>query len=321
MKNKHLVFLFVAVLALGGLSRYCRWGQGTHLDTVLFKNPIAELAQFQICGKDTTIIRHSSGQWTISRHGDTALAPDSLVQSVLDYLTGIRAVELLHTSRPDTLGLGTNDRRSIVCASAQWPTQVFRIGRTVLRGQQPFTWVGLPMHEQQYLCAGDLNAIFALENTGIRPQVSMATDTAALAAIRVELNGDTLLFAQLDTLRRIWKIPPFGKKDTMPHTAIEQWKHAWAALEARTFAADFFDARSASETFCGQVLLSFKQVPATMKYKLFFVRHPVLPDDPEKMRYFRHFKPQYLLESEQQPGTYFALQDTFLLHQILHPIR
>ncbi len=311
----------MAVLALGGLSRYCRWGQGTHLDTVLFKNPIAELAQFQICGKDTTIIHHSSGQWTISRHGDMALAPDSLVQTVLDYLAGIRAVELLHTDRPDTLGLGKGGQRSIVCTSGQWPTQIFHIGRTVWRGQQPFTWVGLPLHAQQYLCTGDLNAIFALEKANIRPTVHIATDTTALAAIWVELNNDTLLFAQWDTLRRVWAKPPFGKKDTLPRSAIEHWKNAWQALPPNTFAADFFDARSASETFCGQVLLSYQQVPTAVKYKLFFVRHPVLPDDPEKMRYFRHFKPQYLLESEQQPGTYFALRDTFLLHQILDPIR
>jgi hypothetical protein len=317
LKNKHLVLLFVAVLALGGLGRYCRWGQGTYLDTALFKKPLNELSQVQICGKDTTNIHHASGQWTISRRGETAVAPDSVVQAVLDYLAGIRTTQLLHTDRPDTLGLGLGHQRSIVCTSKAWPPEVFHIGRTLRIDNQAFTWIGLPLHEQYYLCRGDLNAIFGLGDTHLFPVVSMTTDTASLTGIFVQLNGDTLLDARFDTLANVWLKPPFGRKDTLHRTLIGKWKNGWANLGPQTFAADFFDAKGAPETFCGQVLLSFRQVPATVKHKLFFVQHPVLPDDPEKIRYFRHVKPQYLLESELQPGIYFALKDSNLLRNIL----
>lgn len=317
MKNKHLVLLFLGIVALGGISRFCHFSLGTKLDAVLFKKPLAEIDKIWICRKDTIILTRTAEHWLISQKEETAPVPDSVVIALLDLMGSIRAVELLHSNRPDTLGLGLYPQKSVVCSSHQWDDQVFFVGNTVNRGGSVFTWVGLPRHEQYYLAPGDLNAAFRVEHHQYSPKVRMHTDTAGWSGMRYVLRGDTLLDLFRDTIRGAWLQSPFGPQDTVSAVRLEQWKQRWQYLCDHAVVADFFDKRSTSETFCGELGFYYKQFPPrVVNYRLFYVRTPVLPDDPEKRRYFRNFKPQYLFESDLQPGFYFSVSDTLTIHQL-----
>ncbi len=317
MKNKHLVLLFLGIVALGGISRFCRFSLGTKLDAVLFKKPLAEIDKIWICRKDTTILTRTAEHWLISQKEDVTTVPDSVVTTLLQLVGSIRAIELVHSDRPDTLGLGFQPQKSIVCSSRQWDDQVFFVGNTVQRGGAVFTWVGLPRHEQYYLTPGDLNAAFNVAHHQYAPGVRMHTDTAGLCQVQYVLRGDTLLHMVRDSGRGSWLHPPFGPKDTVSTAQWAAWKQRWQSLCDRAVAADFFDKRSTSETFCGELRFYYEQFPQRgVNYRLFYVRTPVLPDDPEKRRYFRNFKPQYLFESDLQPGFYFSVSDSLTIHQL-----
>lgn len=317
MKNKHLVLLFLGIVALGGISRFCHFSLGTKLDAVLFKKPLAEIDKIWICRKDTIILTRTAEHWLISQKEEIATVPDSVVMALLDLVGSIRAIELLHSSRPDTLGLGPDALKAIVCTSHQWADQVFYVGNTVNRGGSVFTWVGLPRHEQYYLAPGDLNTAFNVAQRQYSPSVRMHTDTAGLGKIRYVLRGDTLLNAFRDSAQGTWLRAPFGPKDSVSTAQLAQWKQRWQSLCDRAVVADFFDKRSASETFCGELGFYYQQYPQrVVNYRLFYVRYPVLPDDPEKRRYFRNFKPQYLFESDLQPGFYFSVSDSLTIHQL-----
>ena len=315
------MLLFLGVVALGGISRFCHFSLGTKLDAVLFKKPLTEIDKILICGKDTTIVNRTSEQWLISQKDEVSVLPDSVVQALLVQIGQIQTVQLLHSSQPDTLGLSPTMYRTLVCLSNHWEPQIFYIGKTTLLQGIPFTWIALPLHDQFYMVKGDLNTVFDLEYQRYVPKVLMQTDTSALQSIRFLLKGDTLFDVQWDSVRQYWTNYPFGKKDTIGMLKVEQWKKHWQNIGKTAVNANFFDKRSAAETFCGEIRFHYQQIPqSVVNYRLFYVRQPVLPDDPEKMRYFRNFKPQYLFESDLQPGFYFAVTDTFAIYQLKYLI-
>ena len=319
MKNKHLVGLFLGILLIGVVGRYCDFRCSTKLDAVLFKKPIEELDKIHIYTNDTLIASRAAELWLMTRREETVVAPDSLIARFLKAIQQIETTQLLHTNRLDTLGLLPEQRLTIVCSSDKWPDQVFFLGKEIVQNNQPFTWLALPNHDQYYLVKGNFKKTFLVDFDQLIPPLPMQIDTANMAGLAFFYQSDTLFNANCDPKLKYWSNYGDTKQDTTLLRKLEDWKMRWVSATNEAQIADYFDKRSAPETFCGEIRFRYQQTADTyVNYRLFFIQQPVLPDDPEKRRYFRNFKPQYLFESDLQPGLYFAIKDTSVIHSLKH---
>ncbi|MEY3240489.1 MAG: hypothetical protein RIR11_1927 [Bacteroidota bacterium] len=319
MKNKHLVGLFLGILLFGVLGRYCDFRCGTKLDAVLFKKPLAELDKIYIYDNDTLVTSRAAELWLMTRRDETVVVQDSLILRLLNAIQQIETTQLLHSTRPDTLGLLPEQRLTVVCSSSQWQDQVFFLGREIVQNNLPFTWLALPNHAQYYLIKGHLRKAFFVNFDQLTPPLPMQIDTANMAGLAFFYQSDTLFNLFCDPKLNYWSNTSDIQRDTSLPRKLENWKIRWEAIADEAKIADYFDKRSAPETFCGEIRFRYQQTTNTsVNYRLFFIQQPVLPDDPEKRRYFRNFKPQYLFESDLQPGLYFAIKDTSVIHSLKH---
>lgn len=297
MKNKHLVLLFVGILVLGWIGRNIQFGQESEIKARIFKQDTGVLHKIQLVDKDTVTFLKTDLGWMISTQHDIFPAPDSLSDRLLRALSEMETVRLLHTKQADTVWLNVRKRLHLISYAAASPqVQHFYIGKEDSKGQS--TWVGLPNHDQYYLVKGQLRSFFQTKWDNLRPQPRQyAADTAGVVNIRLLRSGDTLM--------------------TLPALPLSDWLRGWQSCTHKAAEFDLFDLRAGGGTFFARVCFYYQNQPETpVCCKLIYLDHPDLPDDPAKRRYFRHFKPRYLIETENQPGIYYTVTDTQAIRRL-----
>lgn len=299
MKNKHLVLLFLGIVALGWIGQYVNWGKGTELKVPLFKQAIANVHKIQIIQKDSVTLFKTDEQWMVDLEGTILPVPDSVSMRILTALSNLESIRLLHTTRPDTIGMRGPEQIRVTCFTATAPQeQVLLVGRETYSDHLPATWVTFSGHEQYYLSEGALReALLFNWYSLLQPQLFQA-DTTLVASISLFRESDTLLFSA-------------------PAAVPEGWLQRWFDCVHKAPQFEFFDTKASGGRFFGEVCFSYQNEPESpVCYRLFYLDRPDLPEDPQKRRYFRHFKPQYLLEATQDPGVFYSITDTMAVGRL-----
>lgn len=304
MKNKHLLLLFVLVLLIGLIGKWFPIGSFKG-PLGLYRTGVFETEKIIIAQEDSLVLYLADSVWNLQ----TALLVDQLVQdslvgALLITLADLKAMELLATRRPDTLGFVLNHNHFIELHSPLMPRpeQIF-IGKTVDRFGKRMTWVKINDHDQFYLVDADLEPFLKRNWTQNTRVIELNLDTSGLEQVCFIRNTDTI----------ITDLTP-GKDLAGLVSKVELKRFFQQAI-----LAEFADPVGHRETIWGEMVFSYQDsLVLPLRFRLFYLNTPELPDDPEKRRYFRPFKAQFLIESGVQSGQYFSITDTLAIKRLFY---
>jgi hypothetical protein len=318
MKNKHLVLLFVGVLALGGVVRWWPWRGPSDFRARLLPFDVANTT---VCinlrapeGGLTELVRTDDG-WLATRDEASVLVSDSAVTPLLQVLAQLESVHVLHTERPDTLRVGVDPG---------WTVQVLssdsRVGLTTLylgdqhnRNDQPHTWLSVNQLNDLYAVPGDLRAAlrFDFESFTQRAPFAGVLWVRFQKGIEVLTSADTsLLRATSDTTWVVEERPD----SVLTSTDVAAWLNGLQALQRLPHDRDFDETR-ARETWMGRVVL--RGVQDSLRLDFYWMRHAPLYDDPERHERVRNFRPHVVVASSAQPRVFFTWGDSVTAAKML----
>jgi hypothetical protein len=307
-KNKHLVLLFLAVVALAVALRYISCKQPDQLEARLF--PIASESIDFVAWDNTEFKRSEEGKWVANRFAETVIVPDSILRPTLQALARLTTLKVINSERPDTLGVAVGQNVLVRFRSSELPeAQMLAIGRTVLHQDGRLaTWVALPQHKQYYLADGDLRGFFQFDMQRFRPNQAFNFNFEQLCSTKIS-SGDQVLFEanrQGDSLVIANPLKGFS---------LGMWRMFWPTLAKGELATDFSESQ-ARETFWGTVL--FKGCTAQeLELKFYFLNRFEPTDDEAQLKALRKFQLHWVMTSSQQPGRFFYVHDTQMLRWAL----
>lgn len=304
MKNKHLLLLFAVVLVLGWLSKWIPVGAPAS-PLRLFRPELHAADRILLVYSDSLLLYRVDSTWVQQSSGLVDKnALNSAVHSFLQLLVGLEAIERQPIQNADSLGLGRTHSRLIVIHSPQLPRpEQLQIGKTEAREGKQLTWIRLNDHSQCYLVNADLAQYFSTDWAAPVHNVRLAFDTSTLILVQAIRKKDTIEHQMYDQESGVLPITP-KSLDILFQEAVP---------------ADLVDPGSHRETIWGELLFRYQDslIPP-LRYRLFYLNQPEMPDDPDKRRYFRQLKAQYLIESGKQPGLYFSITDTLAIHRLFY---
>ena len=304
MKNKHLLLLFVAVLLLGWISRWIPIGM-SKAPLRLFRTGLMEADALRFLSSDTILLYRVDSSWIQQSNGllDEPVL-DSAVSQFLTVLSNLEAIVLLKTDQPDSIGLAGESIPTILLSSSNFPRmERIRVGKSYDAGAEKLTWIRLNDHPQCYLVNADLHSFFTKNWKRLPSTLQLQLDTTSLTNLQLIRNGDTLEY-QLSTEDLEGVFPS---------------KRGIKALFKQAVPATMVDPSGHRETIWGELLFKHHDslIPP-LRFRLFYLNRPELPDDPDKRRYFRPINAQFLVESAAQPGLYFSITDTLAINRLFY---
>lgn len=303
MKNKHLVLLFLGIVIVGWFGRKFHFGNGTDLRIKLCKSEMKKLYKILVINIDTIELIKNEEEWIAGINDDNILFPDSLARSVLETITNMESMYFIKTDLPDTLGFTGKDAIGIHCFSDNIPREEsFTLGKCVIFNGAPSTWVAIKGHEQYYLAKGDLKAPLQIKWANLKPIKRFLTDTIGIKAVVVWFEKDTTQFTSINNLAA---------------DSMKIWLNGFYQMTISAPEADFFDVEHEDHSRIGEVHLQKEDHLPAQVYHFYYAARPTLPDDPEKMKRFKNYQPQYVIAAQKNPNVFYALKDTFLVRQIM----
>lgn len=312
MKNKHLVLLFLGVLAIGFVARKLPFWRGEWLDTGLIKADTAKINRIlvDLPGQPELSLERSESGWFATQDGRTAAVPASVTDSMLGVLAQIRSLRIAKNTPAETSGLAAPAGIAVQIFEQDRPVDAFRLGRQVFENDLPATYLGLPGHEGVYLVKGHLLAVFSKKMSDFRQQSALRFYPWEVATIQLmEKNGAERLWQKNDSLQ-CWVTG-----DTLfncPEETAQAWLRQLLRLNGRPF-ADSFDESLADSYQVAQIILA----PKTSKtpplvLRIFYAAPPELPEDMSGIRSKKIGLTPWVFHSSQNPDNYFALEDSTL---------
>lgn len=304
MKNKHLLLLFAVVLVLGWLSKWIPLG-ASESPLPLFRPELHSADRVLLVASDSVLLYRVDSNWLQQSSGmvDKNVF-NSAVQSFIQLLVGLEAIERQPIHIADSLGLGRTNPRLMVVHSPQLPRpEQIQIGKTEERKGERMTWIRLNDHSQCYLVNADLSLYFSIDWAGPTNKVQLAFDSSGLIIVQAIRTKDTVAYQISNQESSSLPITKGNLFDLFREAAL----------------VDLVDPGSHRETIWGELLFKYQDslIPP-LRYRLFYLNQPEMPDDPDKRRYFRQLKAQYLIESGKQPGLYFSITDTLAIHRLFY---
>ncbi len=311
MKNKHLVLLFIGVLALGLLTRRLPWPAKKFFQTDLIALDTASVTRISILqnGQPELSLDRSEPGWVVTQELRSLAVRQDDIAPMLEALSAVRSLRIVKTNFPDTLGFAEANRLQVVVFQDNKMLEQFEIGNLSLENSQPATFFRLLPHGGIYLVQKHLRPSFAKTFDDFRLKTVAAFEPAQVRAVAVE--NSTLLpvfFQKNDSLAR-WETP---EKLTYPDDSMQIWLALFSRLNGAPF-ADFFDESRAQETQAGKITLHLLSSDSLV-FRIFHEKTPDLPEKnfPPKIK----FLPPYIFHFSQNPANYFALPDKPFVHQI-----
>lgn len=317
MKNKHLVLLFLGVLAIGLVARRLPFWRAERMETSLVQAHPARISRVALSlpGAPELALERGGEGWLATQDDRSVPVPAGTMDTLLATLEQIRSLRIVKTRRPDTLGLAPGADIGVQIFEAGAPADAFRLGRETTEDGMPATYLALPGHEGIYLVEGHLRRIFLLKMTDFREKNALRFDPDAVSAIRLrEKNRPERLWLKNDSL------PVWTNADTLldcPDATARAWLGLLPTLNGLPFADDFDETRAGQHLAAEIVLLGTRAgggLPLTLR--LFYVLPPELPEDWAAARRRRDALATWVFQSSQNPGNYFALGDSALARQL-----
>lgn len=171
MKNKHLVLLFVATVAIGWLLRRAPWRAAQVFQTELIGVDTARLTQLRLLlpGQPELLLERTETGWTALQEGRSVVVAPADMLPLLHALVAIRSVGVVKTRQPDTLGLSAAEGLQVTVYQAGQHKEDFWIGRETSAENAPATFIRLAGHEGNYLVEHHLRRIFDRRLEDFRP--------------------------------------------------------------------------------------------------------------------------------------------------------
>ncbi|MEI6410382.1 MAG: hypothetical protein WCR52_13425 [Bacteroidota bacterium] len=314
MKNKHLVILFLAVLAVGLLTRGLPWRANSLFQTTLLRMGTAEVTQISIWSSTNPelLIEKTDNGWVASQRNRTILAPEALVREMLSAISGTESIQIIKPCVPDTTGLSSADTIGLKIFANNRLLDFLKIGRVMNTSSGPATFVRIDAHTGDYLVKGDLKRIFNKNIDDFRRRTvldfpfdqikSLSWQFPKLAPIRFE-KQDSLQFWQ-----HFWQPGLTLSADSVAH-----WFLLLKRLNESQFADHFDDTRNAQTNVVNLTLSDGSQ---QVLLEFFHLQRPDLPDDPTEYPSKQPLLATYFVKSSQNPTNYFAITDSTLARQI-----
>jgi len=316
MKNKHLVLLFLATLAVGWIFRRAPWPAKQWFQTELIQVDTAQLSQLRIVlpGQPELLLERTDAGWAAQQEGRSVVVTATDIAPILQTLAAVRSIRIIRTQAPDTLDLSAAKGIQITAYQENEVTEDFWVGRTLMENQRPATFIRLTAHVGNYLVENDLLSIFARTLEDFRPSRICEFVPAQVRSLRVEwpVQHWTLVL-QRDSTGRQWQETETDSlySDSM----IQAWLRPLAALPRCPY-ADYFDDSRARETLQALITLDFDDQQPSVILRLFQIDPADLPENLSELYRKKVHPAPFVLHSSQNPNNYFALADTALARQI-----
>ena len=317
MKNKHLVLLFVATVAIGWLLRRAPWRAAQVFRTDLIQVDTARLSQLRIIvpGKPELLLERTETGWAALQEGRSAVVAAVDMAPLLRALVAIRSVRVVKSRQPDTLGLSATDGIQVSVFQEGQPTEDFWVGREVLENKVPATFIRMTGHDGHYLVDQHLRRIFSRNLEDFRSTDICQFSPADVRTLTVEWPArHWVLLLRRDSADR-WR--NMETDSLRSDSAVQAWLQPLARLRRCPY-ADYFDDSRARETLHARITLGFAGPTPPLTLRLFRIDPADLPENLAELYREKTWPAPFVLHSSQNPHNYFALADTVLAHQIAY---
>lgn len=315
MKNKHLVLLFLGVLAAGLLARRLPWFKEKIFHTNLIQVDTSAVTQIAIlqAGQPELLLERTETGWAAVQEMRAAPVRSEHMTPILNALAAVRSLRIINTNRPDTLGFSEKMRLQVVVFREKEILDQFEIGYQTHENDQPATFIRLNRHGGIYLAEQFVRNVFSKKLSDFRDASVAYFEPGQVRSFEL-LRPDSLpfFFQKNDSTLR-WEHP--GTKQSLSDDSTQIWLESFALLNSSPF-ADNFDESRTRETFFAGVKLYFSDGDS-LTLNLFYVKPPDVPEEIKAAKLAG--LPVYVVHSSQNPSNYFAPKDTMLLRQICEP--
>ena len=305
MKNKHLLLLFLATIAVGLLARRVPWFKDSLLQTSLIEVDTTRLTQISIYLPDQPelLIERTESGWAATQEILATSISGEHMAPMLAALASVRSLRIYASERPDTLGFSKKTLIQVQTYIDDALLEQFEIGNEIIENGQPATWIRLNRHEGIYLVEQHLRGIFSKKLDNFRQNRVTGFEPASVAGIVLESwesGPKTRVWLSNNDTTAQWSLHSAPEQPVAADSVLN-WLRQFVRLNGSPF-ADHFDESSARETIIGRLTL-YQNTSDSLVFQLYRVRK-------ERTR------PEYILHSSQNPGNFFAPTDTLLLRRI-----
>lgn len=315
MKNKHLVFLFLTVMALGLLARFSPVPYRSFFRKHLLRyDPVAvSRLVLSVPEQPDMALTRTENRWIAEQGGRTAVAPAPLVADLLKALSALDTFEHVKTSRPDTFGFEAGYRIGVRFFEGNKLLEDVQLGREERIQGKDYSYVLLPAHEGVYRVPGQLRKVYLRTLLDFRPKTVAEFEPASIKKVFFQTESrEPFLYERNDSTERWYCCHGL---DSMADDSMQAWLNLFSRLEGSPF-ADFFDESREDEAQYSRISLEPRHGPA-VTLRFFRLSPADLPEDLGLLRELNvRTLPAYVLHSSQNPYNYFSLSDTNLLRFI-----
>ncbi len=305
MKNKHLVLLFVATMAVGWLLRRAPWRAAQWFQTALIQVDTARLTQLRLLvpGQSELLLERTETGWAALQEGRSVVVPPADMLAMLTALVAIRSVRVVKTKEPDTLGLAESNGLQVTVFQEGQHTEDFWIGRETLENNLPVTFFRLAGHDGNYLVENHLRRIFTRRLEDFRATNICQFSPAAVQTLTVEWpQQNWLVMLRRDSIGQ-WHNTETDSLRT--DSAVQVWLLPLAQLRRQPY-ADYFDDSRARETLRTRITLGFEPPTPPLTLQLFEIDPADLPENLTELYREKTLPARFVLHSSQNPNNYFA---------------
>ena len=310
MKNKHLLLLFLATVAIGLLSRQLHWGENADA-TALVRIDTAAVAQIVVSvpGQSELLFERTDNGWSVEHEGRAFRVQPSAIDPMLTMLGNLQSLRRLNTERPDTLGLDGKNALVVTAREGEKRAVQLSIGHQTLEKTVPATYLRLGENGGFYLAKHHLRDVFFQKIDFFRKNQAAEFNPAAVYSVACQWPNDTALLLQKNDSLHRWQTPDLSR--SISDDSLQAWLHGLAALRNLPFADDFDESRS-RHTLRAEITI-IRSDGEQIALSLHRLAPPELPEEiSASRRPARRLPVAWVLHSSQNPFNYFSLSDSVL---------
>lgn len=324
MKNKHLVLLFLAVLAAGAISRRLpwHWDKDIHTNLLHLDSSLVTQVSMQAPGQAPLLLDRTESGWAITEGGRGLKISEAQAAQWLAALQGLHSLKVIKGKSREALGLSAEHGIQVIVRKGSEVVEECWLGDDTWENGQPAMYVLMPKHEGLYLVAGHWRDLFSHVFEDFRENQLLVFDRKAVQSVvlvrrdgsvhQLDKNPETARWETVFSM--VDPSAPAGEFSTTDDS-VQTWLRGFERLQGFPF-ADYFDESRSLETLQARFSL-FTETVDTLRLDVFYLSPPDLPEDPAALPPPHAFSP-FVLHSSQNPQNYFALTDTALAARLLH---
>lgn len=315
MKNKHLVLLFLSVLALGLIARWVPFKYSGNFEGNLLQIDTLLLTRIRITApaQPDLILERTETQWVAEQAGRNSPVADAEIRQMLRILNGAGTYEVVHTLQPDTLGFDPATILRLQLFQKSNPPEIVEIGTEIVKSTGSFTYLRLPEHQGIYLVPGQFRTTFFQNLDNFRSKNVLLFDPVTVQKIGIKVNGLKSYFWNKADSIPAW-ISADGRSQLGADTVLT-WLHLFEKLQGCDF-SDNFDETREQEFWYATIHLGLSS-GKLLDLHFFYQNPPNIPEDVSRLRQkSKSGLAAFILHSSQNPLNYFTLSDTLLAYQI-----